>query len=146
MENPESKRPLGKPGRKREDNIEMDLREIWWGGMDWLHLAQNRNHFFLKSTKGESMFTPCSLWISLWGKSVHLRCIGSSSEKNQTNGEMYITRKFVVYKRNRVLWDVTSCIFVGRYLDESLSIKVHGVVTKKSAILKFTVVRTQNLI
>jgi hypothetical protein len=37
---PEGKRPLGKPRRRLEDNIKMDLREIEWGGMDWIYLAQ----------------------------------------------------------------------------------------------------------
>jgi hypothetical protein len=32
--NPEEKRPLGRPRRRREDNIKMDIREIGWGGMD----------------------------------------------------------------------------------------------------------------
>jgi hypothetical protein len=31
---PEGKRPLGRPRRRWEDNIKMDLREIGWGGMD----------------------------------------------------------------------------------------------------------------
>jgi hypothetical protein len=44
VEKPEEKRPLGRPTSKWEDNIEMDLRETEWGGMDWIHLAQNRNH------------------------------------------------------------------------------------------------------
>jgi hypothetical protein len=39
---PEGKRPLGRPRRSWEDNIRMDLREIGWGGMDWINLAQNR--------------------------------------------------------------------------------------------------------
>jgi hypothetical protein len=32
---PEGKRPLGRPKRGWVDNIEMDLREIRWDGMDW---------------------------------------------------------------------------------------------------------------
>jgi len=32
---PERKRPLGRPRRKREDNIKMDLQEVRCGGMDW---------------------------------------------------------------------------------------------------------------
>jgi hypothetical protein len=36
----ERKRPLGRPRRRWEDNIIMDLREIGWGGMDWIDLAQ----------------------------------------------------------------------------------------------------------
>jgi hypothetical protein len=32
--NPEGKRPLGRPTRRWEDNIKMNLREIAWVGMD----------------------------------------------------------------------------------------------------------------
>jgi hypothetical protein len=28
-----------------EDNIKMDLREIGWGGMDWIHLAQDMDQW-----------------------------------------------------------------------------------------------------
>jgi hypothetical protein len=38
---PKGKRPLETPRRKWEDAIEMDLREIGWGGMDWSDLAQD---------------------------------------------------------------------------------------------------------
>jgi hypothetical protein len=34
--NPEEKRPLERPIRRLVDNIKMDLREIGWGGMDWI--------------------------------------------------------------------------------------------------------------
>jgi hypothetical protein len=39
----EGKRPLGKPRRRWEDNIRMDLRETGWKGVDWIHLLQNRD-------------------------------------------------------------------------------------------------------
>jgi hypothetical protein len=39
---PEGKRPLGRPRRRWVDNIKMDLREIGWGRMDWIDLAQDR--------------------------------------------------------------------------------------------------------
>jgi hypothetical protein len=42
---PEEKRPLGRPRRRREDNIRMDLREIGWGGMDWTDLARDRDQW-----------------------------------------------------------------------------------------------------
>jgi hypothetical protein len=42
---PEGKRPLGRPGRRWEDNIRMDLREIGLGGMDWIDLAQDRDQW-----------------------------------------------------------------------------------------------------
>jgi hypothetical protein len=43
--NPEGKRPLGKPRRRWVDNINMDLREIGWDGMDWIDLAQDRDQW-----------------------------------------------------------------------------------------------------
>jgi hypothetical protein len=39
---PECKRPLGRPRRRWEDNIEMDLREIEIDGANWIQLAQDR--------------------------------------------------------------------------------------------------------
>jgi len=40
---PEGKRLLGRPRRKWEDNIKMDLQEVGCGGMDWIELAQDRD-------------------------------------------------------------------------------------------------------
>jgi hypothetical protein len=42
---PEGKRPLGRPTPRWEDNIRMDLREIGWGNMDWIDLAQDRDQW-----------------------------------------------------------------------------------------------------
>jgi hypothetical protein len=39
---PEGRRPLGRPRSRWEDNIKMDLREVGWGGLDWIDLAQDR--------------------------------------------------------------------------------------------------------
>jgi hypothetical protein len=39
---PEGRRPLGRPRRRWEDNIKMDLEEVRWG-MDWIELAQDRD-------------------------------------------------------------------------------------------------------
>ena len=41
---PEGKRPLGRPRRRWEDNIKMDLREVRGGG-DWMELAQDRDRW-----------------------------------------------------------------------------------------------------
>jgi hypothetical protein len=38
---PDGKRPLGRPRRRWIDNINMDLLEIGWGGVDWIGLAQD---------------------------------------------------------------------------------------------------------
>jgi hypothetical protein len=39
---PEGRRPLGRPRRRWEDNIKIDLREIGFGDVDWIDLAQYR--------------------------------------------------------------------------------------------------------
>ena len=39
---PEGQRPLGRPKRRWEDNIKMDLQEVGWGCVDWMELAQDR--------------------------------------------------------------------------------------------------------
>jgi hypothetical protein len=36
---------VGRPRRRWEDNIGMDLREIGWEGVDWIHLAQDRDQW-----------------------------------------------------------------------------------------------------
>jgi hypothetical protein len=36
---PEEKRQLGRPRRRWENNIKMDLRETGWGGINWIDLA-----------------------------------------------------------------------------------------------------------
>jgi hypothetical protein len=42
---PEGKRPLGRPRRRWEDEIRMDLREIGVGGVDWIRLSQDRDRW-----------------------------------------------------------------------------------------------------
>ena len=39
----EGKRPLGKPMRRWENNINMDLQSMRWGSLDWIDLAQDRD-------------------------------------------------------------------------------------------------------
>jgi len=43
--NPEGKRSLGRPRRRWEDNIKMDLQEVGCGGMGWIELAQDRDRW-----------------------------------------------------------------------------------------------------
>ena len=40
---PEGKRPLGRPRRRWEDNIKMDLEEVGKGCGDWMELDQDRD-------------------------------------------------------------------------------------------------------
>jgi hypothetical protein len=42
---PEGRRPLERPGRRWEDNIKMDIREIGFGDVDWIRLDQDRDRW-----------------------------------------------------------------------------------------------------
>jgi hypothetical protein len=45
MGKPEGKRPLGRPRRRWEDGMIMDLREIGWRSVDWIQLVQDRDRW-----------------------------------------------------------------------------------------------------
>jgi hypothetical protein len=42
---PEGRRPLGRHRCRWEDNIKMDLREIGFGDVEWIHLVQDRDRW-----------------------------------------------------------------------------------------------------
>jgi hypothetical protein len=42
---PEGKRPLGRPRRRWEDNIKMDLQRVRGSGGNWMELAQDRDRW-----------------------------------------------------------------------------------------------------
>jgi hypothetical protein len=42
---PQGRRPLGRPRRRWEDNIKMDIQEVGWD-TDWIELAQDRNRWW----------------------------------------------------------------------------------------------------
>jgi hypothetical protein len=41
----EGKRPLGRPRSRWVDNVEIDLREIGWDGVDWIDRDQDRDQW-----------------------------------------------------------------------------------------------------
>jgi len=43
---PEVKRPLGRPRRRWEKNIRIDLKDRGWEGVDWIHLDQDRDQWW----------------------------------------------------------------------------------------------------
>jgi hypothetical protein len=42
---PDGKRPLERTRRRWENGIKMDLREIGWGGVEWIYLTQDRDRW-----------------------------------------------------------------------------------------------------
>jgi hypothetical protein len=42
---PEGRRPLGIPWHRWEDKINMDIREIGFGDVDWIHWVQDRDRW-----------------------------------------------------------------------------------------------------
>jgi hypothetical protein len=54
---PERNRPLARARRRWVDNIKMDLREIEWGDMDWIDLAQYREQ------RRSHVNTIMNLWV-----------------------------------------------------------------------------------
>jgi hypothetical protein len=42
---PEGKKPLGRPRCRWVNNIKVDLRDIGWGGIDWISLTQERDQW-----------------------------------------------------------------------------------------------------
>jgi hypothetical protein len=55
---PEGRRPLGRPRRRWEDNIKIDLREIGFGYVDCIYLAQDRDRW------RALVKTVMNLWVS----------------------------------------------------------------------------------
>ena len=45
MGKPEGKRPFGRPRRRSEDNIKIDLQKVGCEGMDWIAVAQDRDRW-----------------------------------------------------------------------------------------------------
>jgi hypothetical protein len=54
---PEGKRPLGRPWRRWEDNIKLDLRETGIDGESWIRLAQDRVQW------RASVSTVMNIWV-----------------------------------------------------------------------------------
>jgi hypothetical protein len=58
VEKSEGKRPLGRPRLRWERNIKMDLREIGWGVMDWIHMGQDRYQWMALVNKVMNLRVP----------------------------------------------------------------------------------------
>ena len=61
---PEGKRPSGRPRRRWEDNIKMDLQEVGGSCGDWMELAQNRDRWRALVSRVRSLRVPKMRGIS----------------------------------------------------------------------------------
>jgi hypothetical protein len=60
---PEGKRPLGRTRCRKEENVRMDLGEIWCEDVDWMHVAQDRDQWRSCGTQRFStVFTKAHQW------------------------------------------------------------------------------------
>jgi hypothetical protein len=55
---PVGKRPLGRLRFRWEDNIKMDLKEVGWGGMDWIALARDRDRWWALVNVVKNLWVP----------------------------------------------------------------------------------------
>jgi hypothetical protein len=55
---PEAKRPLGRPRRRWEDNSKMDLREVGFGGMEWIDVAHDRDRWRALANAAMKLWVP----------------------------------------------------------------------------------------
>jgi hypothetical protein len=62
---PEGKRPLERSRHRWEDGLKMDLREIGWGGVEWIHPAQDRDHWraLVNAVLNLQVLVPRSLFV-----------------------------------------------------------------------------------
>ena len=55
---PEGKRPHGRPRRRWEDNIKMDLQDVGCGGMDWIELAHDNDRWRVLVNAAMNLWVP----------------------------------------------------------------------------------------
>jgi hypothetical protein len=70
----EGKRPLGRPRRRWEDGIRMNLREIGWRSVDWIQLAQDRDRWLavVNTVMNLRVLAPRSSLVSLlWAHAIN---------------------------------------------------------------------------
>jgi hypothetical protein len=59
---PEGKRPLGRARHRWKGNMKVDLRYIGWNDMDWIDLAQDRDHWRFLMNTVMNLLIPYDIW------------------------------------------------------------------------------------
>jgi hypothetical protein len=84
--NPEGKRPLGTSRHRWKDNFKIDLREIGWGCMDWIHPAQDRDQREALVNTVINLLVPYNV-----GKSLSSKATGGFSRKTRLHGGSFFS-------------------------------------------------------
>ena len=58
---PGGNRPLGRPRRRLDDNIKMELQEVGCGGMDWIEVAQDRDRCLSLANAVTNLWVPLNV-------------------------------------------------------------------------------------
>ncbi|KAJ4436949.1 hypothetical protein ANN_17081 [Periplaneta americana] len=95
---PEGKRPLGRPRRRREDNIKMDLREVGYDDGEWINLAQDRGRWraYVRAAMNLRDYVTC--WPIKYKKIVltpdawSVPGIFGVERRNKTSAQVYVGR------------------------------------------------------
>ncbi|KAJ4447381.1 hypothetical protein ANN_09387 [Periplaneta americana] len=94
VKRPEGKRPLGRPRRRWEDNIKMDLREVGYDDRDWINLAQDRDQWraYVRaamnlrncnsiSPESTFQFFPTKAFVNIIDYISHLRILNEAADR-----------------------------------------------------------------
>jgi hypothetical protein len=106
---PEVNRLLGRPRHRWVDNIKMDVREIGWGGMDWIDLVQDGDQW--------------RAWAFRFHKMLGNSWVAAQLEASQgglISVELYVLRCSVWYSQEYIWWMLGD--FFRGYLRRSLSV------------------------
>jgi hypothetical protein len=86
---PEEKRPQGRSRCRWVDNIEMDLREVGWDGMDWIDMAQDRDQWRALVNTVMNLQVPQTV-----GKFLSSCTTGCFSRRAQIHKDSYLVIRF----------------------------------------------------
>ncbi|KAJ4426748.1 hypothetical protein ANN_26547 [Periplaneta americana] len=87
---PEGKRPLGRPRRRWEDNIKMDLREVGYDDRDWINLAQDRDQWRAYVRAAMNLRVPQKPFVSKGGRGECMVCKQGTYVSVTNKGGLYL--------------------------------------------------------
>ncbi|KAJ4431957.1 hypothetical protein ANN_20566 [Periplaneta americana] len=129
---PEGKIPLGRPRRRWEDNIKMDLREVGYDDREWINLAQDRDHWrayvraamnlrFLKSQKVKNVLKEMILKCSKIVENKNTDAVSSRHKiAEECNSSIHIVEHFMDHE------GASYCCTIGVVVDAAQRDPIYG--------------------